>query len=155
MEFTEQGPVKFSILIIRSLYLYLLEIQIFLSQLRLSQKLWEWTSAICVLKIPPSDFVVYSSVRSTVTASIRAPLTAFGECTLEEWAERSQNFKYTIQLRLDIHWSNISYRKGYRQNHRIQSQQVGGTHEADEIQKTWPSGTNTRQLHALESRQWA
>ena len=62
----------------------LLEIQIFLSQLRLSQKLWEWSSAICVLKIPPSDFVVYSSVRSTVTASIRAPLTAFGECTLEE-----------------------------------------------------------------------
>ena len=30
MEFIEQGPVKFSILISRSLYLYLLEIQIFL-----------------------------------------------------------------------------------------------------------------------------
>ena len=58
MEFIEQGPVKFSILISRSLYLYLLEIQIFLymgkeprKEIVLVDYLFQQQISMCILEI--------------------------------------------------------------------------------------------------------
>jgi len=58
MEFTEQGPVKFSVLIIRSLYLYLVETQIFLYMCKEPRKeivlvdyLFQQQISMCILEI--------------------------------------------------------------------------------------------------------